>query len=68
MKFFESYKGCGCTSKQSPKRELAGYCANHGNDAAQVYRADGLLVWDWRQNALADHPAIRRQNMEEAEK
>ncbi len=60
MRFFEAYRSCGCTSKQSSKRDLTGYCDTHGNEPAQVFRANGFVVWDWRQHAPADHPAKRR--------
>lgn len=61
MRLFESYH-CGCASSQSSKFELSGYCATHGKDAAQVYRADGKLIWDHRNDAPVSHPAVRIKN------
>ena len=41
MRYWEEY-GCGCQSKQSSKRDLAGYCGQHGMSTRAIYRADGI--------------------------
>jgi hypothetical protein len=45
------------------KSNLRGYCAAHGTDPLQVFRADGKMVWNGRFDAPADHPAVRRNCM-----
>ncbi len=43
MRFWEEY-GCGCVSLQSSKKDLPGYCPQHGVDRRHIYRSDGKLV------------------------
>lgn len=43
MRFFEEYR-CGCLSKLSTKRDLQRYCAKHGDNWINLYRADGVRV------------------------
>ncbi len=65
LRFFESF-GCGCTSPQTSKSDLAGYCGTHGKEAQQVYRADGKLIWDHRRDTASDHPNNRKAAIESA--
>jgi hypothetical protein len=40
MRYWEEY-ACGCVSKQFARKELPGYCPQHGKDSREVYRSDG---------------------------
>lgn len=35
--WIEEYVGCGCIGGAEFKKDLRGYCADHGNDRRRVY-------------------------------
>ncbi len=41
----EQYRGCGCISEASRKKDLLGYCGKHGSDAITVYKLERAIVY-----------------------
>lgn len=51
MKWIQEYR-CGCSVTKKNKRDLLGYCADHGDEAIATYRED--KAWEHFQNRLKE--------------